>query len=50
MPAEDPGNLTTRQYADLVAYIFSMNNFPAGEKELDRDAAVLGEIVIEPKK
>jgi mono/diheme cytochrome c family protein len=50
MPAEDPGNLSTRQYADLVAYIFSMNNFPAGEKELDRDAAVLGEIRIEPKK
>lgn len=50
MPSDDPGSLTTRQYADLVAYMFSMNDFPAGEQELDRDAAVLGEIRIEPKK
>ena len=53
MPAkssDDPGNLSTRQYADLVAYIFSTNNFPAGQKELDRDAAPLKEIRIEPKK
>lgn len=50
MPSDDPGSLTTRQYADLVAYIFSMNEFPAGEKELDRDAGVLAEIRIEAKK
>src|SRR5262249_14003667 len=50
MPSDDPGNLSTRQYADLVAYIFSMNRFPAGEKELDRDAAALAEIRIEAKK
>jgi quinoprotein glucose dehydrogenase len=50
MPSDDPGNLSTRQYADLVAYIFSANEFPAGDKELDRDAAVLKEIKIEPKR
>jgi mono/diheme cytochrome c family protein len=50
MPSDDPGNLSTRQYADLLAYIFSMNSFPAGEKELDRDTGVLAEIRIEPKK
>ena len=32
-----PGSLSTRQYSDIVAYILSVNEFPAGEKELDRD-------------
>jgi mono/diheme cytochrome c family protein len=50
MPSDDPGGLSTRHYADLVAYIFSMNNFPAGDKDLDRDAAALKEIRIEPKR
>ena len=50
MPEDDPGNLSTRQYADLVAYIFSANEFPAGQKELDRDVAVLNEIQIETKR
>ena len=42
--------LSTRQYADLVAYIFAGNDFPAGQKELDRDIAVLNEIQIETKR
>jgi len=50
MPSDDPGNLSTRQYADLVAYMFSANEFPAGDKELDRDAAALKEIKIEAKR
>jgi mono/diheme cytochrome c family protein len=50
MPSDDPGSLSTRQYADLTAYIFSVNEFPAGAKELDRDMAVLNEIRIEAKK
>jgi mono/diheme cytochrome c family protein len=50
MPEEDPGSLSTRQYADLVAYILSANDFPAGDRELDRDVAVLNEIRIEPKR
>jgi quinoprotein glucose dehydrogenase len=50
MPTDDPGNLSTREYSDLVAYIFSTNDFPAGDKELDRDAASLDEIRIEPKR
>jgi mono/diheme cytochrome c family protein len=50
MPTDDPGSLSTREYADLVAYIFSGNDFPAGDKELDRDASVLNEIRIEPKQ
>ena len=49
MPSDDPGGLSTRQYADLVAYLFSANQFPAGDKELDRDLATLNEIRIAPK-
>ena len=50
MPSDDPGGLSTRQYSDMLAYIFSANKFPAGEKELDRDLASLNEIRIETKK
>src|SRR5438067_1224067 len=50
MPSDDPGGLSTRQYADLVAYIFAGNDFPAGQKELDRDIAALNEIQIETKR
>ncbi len=50
MPSDDPGNLSTRQYADLLAYILSVNDFPAGSKELDREPAALNEIRIERKR
>jgi len=49
MPSDDPGNLSTRQYADVVAYVFGANEFPAGEQELGRDVAALDEIRIEEK-
>ncbi|HEY2012014.1 MAG TPA: cytochrome c [Bryobacteraceae bacterium] len=50
MPSDDPGNLSTRQYSDIVAYILSANEFPDGQKDLDRDAAILNEIRIERKR
>jgi len=50
MPSDDPGNLSSRQYSDLVAYILSMNEFPAGAKELERDTTALEEIRIEAKR
>jgi mono/diheme cytochrome c family protein len=50
MPSDDPGGLSSRQYSDILAYIFSANQFPAGPKELDRELAALSEIRIEPKK
>ena len=49
MPSDDPGNLSSREYSDLVAYILSVNEFPAGQKELDREVAALNEIRIEVK-
>jgi mono/diheme cytochrome c family protein len=49
MPQEDPGSLTREQYADIVAYILSMNKFPAGAKELEHDAEALKQVKWEPK-
>jgi mono/diheme cytochrome c family protein len=50
MPSEDPGNLSRRQYADILAYILSVNAFPAGEKELSSEIEPLNEIRIEAKR
>jgi len=44
MPADDPGSLSRRRVADVVAYILSAGGFPAGEFVLDRQAEVLGQI------
>jgi mono/diheme cytochrome c family protein len=50
MPSDDPGNLSTREYADLAAYLLGANDFPPGSQELGHDVAALNEIRIEPKK
>ena len=50
MPSEDPGSLSTREYSDIIAFILSTNQFPAGSKELERDVASLNEIRIEAKR
>jgi quinoprotein glucose dehydrogenase len=50
MPSDDPGSLSTRDYSDMVAYILSVNEFPAGQKELERDVTALGDIRIETNK
>lgn len=44
MPDDDPGSLTGQQYADLLAYIFSLNKFPAGTTELASSAEPLKQI------
>jgi S-disulfanyl-L-cysteine oxidoreductase SoxD len=49
MPTDDPGNLSTREYSDIVAYVFRANEFPAGARELERDPTTLNEIRIEAK-
>lgn len=50
MPLEDPGGLSRRQYAAIVAYILKANDFPAGQKELVSELAPLNEIRIEAKR
>jgi len=50
MPQDDPGRLSRQQNADVVAYIFSFNKFPAGKTELAHDTEVLKQIRIEANK
>ena len=50
MPSDDPGNLSRREYADIVAYLLGSNEFPVGDKELPSDIATLNEIRIENKR
>jgi quinoprotein glucose dehydrogenase len=50
MPADDPGHLSRRQVADLVAVMLSANELPAGDKELESTAEALNDIRIEAKK
>lgn len=50
MPADDPGNLARRQYADITAFLLSSNEFPAGSKDLDGTPATLKDVAIEEKK
>jgi mono/diheme cytochrome c family protein len=49
MPADRPGALKRDEYADILAYVLSMNQFPAGKTELERQTEVLKQIRIEPK-
>jgi mono/diheme cytochrome c family protein len=34
MPDDDPGALPREEYADLIAYILSVNKFPTGDTEI----------------
>ena len=34
MPSANPGGLTSGQYLDVLAYIFSITGSPAGDEEL----------------
>ncbi len=34
MPDDNPGGLPAQTYADIVAYMLELNDFPAGESEL----------------
>jgi cytochrome c len=49
MPFDSPGGLKAEQYADIVAYIFSANKFPAGSQELAHEVAPLQKIQIDKK-
>ena len=49
MPEETPGKLNDRVYADILAYLFQANKFPAGEEELEPDVDRLARIGISPQ-
>jgi S-disulfanyl-L-cysteine oxidoreductase SoxD len=50
MPADDPGKLSSEVTADILAYVLSANNFPAGTTELPHQAELLTQIRIDPTK
>jgi S-disulfanyl-L-cysteine oxidoreductase SoxD len=41
MPSNAPGTLTPEQYADVMAYVLSVNKYPAGQTELPTDPVAL---------
>ena len=49
MPQDRPGRLSRATYADIIAYIFKMNGFPAGETELPTESGALKAIMITTK-
>ena len=50
MPANNPGKLSREVNADILAYILSVNQFPAGTAELDRRTEFLRQIRIDAQK
>jgi len=50
MPADKPGSVSAQDNADIVAFLFSKNGFPAGAAELPPQAEVLKGIKILTQK
>ena len=44
MPQDKPGSLSRSQNADILAHMLHISGFPAGEKPLEGQAAVLSQI------
>ena len=50
MPPSGPSGVTPEQKADILAYMFNFNKYPAGTTEIEPKADVLKQIKIELKK
>jgi mono/diheme cytochrome c family protein len=50
MPQNAPGSLSGQDNADILAYMFQVNGFPAGKTELARQPEALAGIMIESQK
>jgi mono/diheme cytochrome c family protein len=48
MPNNAPGSLSKAQYADVLAFILRVNNYPAGEQELVPKASVMKAVTLQP--
>ena len=46
MPDGSPGSLSSEEYADILAFLLRLNDYPAGEEELPTDFAALQNIPI----
>ena len=47
MPEDNPGSLERQEYVDVIAYIFSLNAYPAGPNDLPGDDDGLKKIRID---
>src|SRR5689334_12448643 len=47
MPEDNPGSLKKEEYADVIAYLLKLNNFPAGQTDLPTDKEALSLIQME---
>ena len=50
MPQNAPGSLSGQQNADILAFVFNANKFPAGMTEMPKEAGILKQIKFEVKK
>ena len=50
MPADRPGRLTREQDADILAFMLSVSEFPAGKAELGRQTEVFKQIRFDSTK
>lgn len=50
MPRDDPGKLSLKENADILAYMLKFNQFPSGSKELAADPGVLTDITFDAVK
>src|SRR5882724_2312296 len=50
MPQNKPGSLSGQDTADILAYMFQVNGFPAGTMELSRQPEALAAIKLESQK
>ena len=46
MPQNNPGSLKRREYVDLLAYILSLNDMPAGAEDLPAEPENLKKITV----
>ena len=50
MPQSNPGSLKRREYLDLLAYILSLNDMPAGSEELPVPREALKKLLVKWRK
>ena len=50
MPEDNPGSLKQQEYADIIAYFLSLNEYPAGDAELQPGAVPMAAIKVAKKQ
>jgi hypothetical protein len=50
MPPGSPGKVSRDAKVDIIAYVLSFNGFPAGERELPSQTAMMNTIRIDAEK